>query len=270
MTTVEIRHSPWVELSGIAMPEGMLIAAIGDVHGMHDQAERLLRALERDLAAHGRGLCIWLGDYVDRGLDSLAVIDLVRRPIAARGAERLCLLGNHEALLLDCIEPPASLGEAAAVWMSNGGAATLDSFGLPRRVARDADLPAQLISALGPERLTFLRGLPRFHRVDDLLFVHAGIDPTLPLEDQDADALLWIREPFLRHREAMPGNVLVVHGHTIEEPAIRVGEALWHAAGPRPTRIGIDGGCFATGILTAVEFLDGRARFVHALGAPAF
>lgn len=270
MTTVEIRHSPWIELPGIAMPAGRLVAAIGDVHGMVDQAERLSREIERDLAAQGGGLCIWLGDYVDRGNESLAVIDLVRRPLAAPRAEKLCLLGNHEALLLDCIEPPASLGEAVAVWMMNGGGPTLDSLGLSRRAARDSDLPTQLISALGPERLTFLRGLPRAQRLDDLLFVHAGIDPTVGLEAQDADALIWIRERFLHHREAMPDGVLVVHGHTIEDPAIRVGDALWRGAPQRPTRIGVDGGCFATGILTAVELLDGRARFVHAFGAPAF
>lgn len=270
MTTLEIRHSPWVELPGIAMPEATLIVAIGDVHGMYEQADLLLREVERDLARHSRGFCIWLGDYVDRGFDSLAVIDLVRRPIAARGAEKICLLGNHEALLLDCIEPPGRLGEAVAAWMSNGGAATLDSLGLSRRAARDSDLPTRLIEALGPERLTFLRGLPRFHRLDALLFVHAGIDPLRPLADQDADALLWIRGPFLNHVEAMPEDVVVVHGHSIEDPAIRVGDAPWRSAGPRPTRIGIDGGCFASGILTAVELLDGRARFVHAFGAPAY
>ncbi|WP_119418800.1 metallophosphoesterase [Desertibaculum subflavum] len=270
MTTIEIRHSPWIELPGIAMPEGELVVAIGDVHGMVDQAEMLLRAVERDLAAHGRGTCLWLGDYVDRGNDSLAVLDLVRRPLSLREVETVCLLGNHEALLLDCIEPPGRLGESVAVWVSNGGAATMDSLGLPRRAARDSDLPTQLISALGPDRLTFLRGLPRMHRLGDLFFVHAGIDPALALDQQDPDTLLWIRDRFLSHRETMPEQVLVVHGHTIEDPAIRCGDALWRAAPPRPTRVGLDGGCFATGILTAAEFLDGRARLVHAFGAPAY
>lgn len=270
MTAVEIRHSSWIELPGVAMPAGTLIVAIGDVHGMAPQAERLLHEVEGDLASHGRGLCIWLGDYVDRGPDSLAVIDLVRRPLAAKGIDTVRLLGNHEAMMLACMEPTGSLAEAAAHWAMNGGSATLENLGLPRRAVRDKDLPARLVAALGPERLAFLRTLPRSHRIGDLLFVHAGIDPVRPLEAQDAGTLIWIRDPFLWHRKAMPENVVVVHGHTIEDAAIRVGESPWRSGGPRPTRIGIDSGCFATGILTAVEFLEGRARFVHAIGAPAF
>jgi serine/threonine protein phosphatase 1 len=272
MTAVEIRHSPWVDLPGIAMPAGRLLAGIGDVHGMAPQADALLQSLRQDFAAADGGACVWLGDYIDRGPDAVEAVDIARQPIAVTGVETICLLGNHEAMLLDCIEPArrTTPGEAPAIWLSNGGGATLDSLGLPRRAARDHDLPARLIAALGPERLIFLRGLARSARFGDLLFVHAGIDPAVPLADQDPDALIWIREPFLMHRGAMPENVLVIHGHSIEEPAIRQGGAPWRGGAGRPSRFGVDGGCFASGILTAVECRDGRARFVHAIGEPAY
>ncbi len=271
MSAIEIRHSSWIDLPDVAMPPGQLLAAIGDVHGMAGQAEALAEALRRDFADADGGACVWLGDFVDRGPYSAAVIDIARQSITGPRSETISLLGNHEALLLGCIDahPAAKTGEAVAVWLSNGGGATLDSLGLPRRLARDRDLPAHLNDALGAERLAFLRSLPRSTRFGDLLFAHAGIDPALPLPAQDPDALMWIREPFLAHAEAMPEGVVVVHGHTIEEPAIRRGNAAWRGDG-RPTRIGIDGGCFMSGILTALECRDGQARLVHAIGEPAF
>ena len=43
----------------------------------------------------------------------------------------------------------------------------------------------------------FLRRLPVAVRFGDVLFVHAGVRPGVPLDEQAEDDLLWIREPFL-------------------------------------------------------------------------
>ena len=81
--------------------------------------------------------------------------------------------------------------------------------------------------------------------VGDYLFVHAGIRPGRPLEEQSADDLLWIRQPFLAHDGAHPR--IIVHGHSWmdEEPQLEF------------NRIGIDTGAYSTNTLTALR-LDGR------------
>jgi len=97
---------------------------------------------------------------------------------------------------------------------------------------------------------TRLRGCPVTHRIGDLVFVHAGIDPQRPLAQQDRRALLWIRDPFLDWPGPFPEGVAVIHGHT---PADRLD--LDH-----PHRIDVDTGAFATGCLSAVLIHGDRMR----------
>lgn len=267
MDSPKIYRSNWIELPGVRMPPGRLMAAIGDLHGMIAQARVLASALEGEFADQGGGLCVWLGDYIDRGPDSASCLDLAAAGV--KGAENVCLLGNHEVLMLDCLDHPGgpSLRESAAVWVSNGGGATLESLGLPAKTAKGKDLPERLAAALGPRRAEFLRSLCLSRREGDLLFAHAGVDPTLALDRQPDDALIWIRDPFL-HARQMPEGVVVVHGHSIAEPGARSGGQMWRPGMGRPSRIGVDGGCYRGGTLTAALLQDGRVRFVHAVGEP--
>jgi serine/threonine protein phosphatase 1 len=96
---------------------------------------------------------------------------------------------------------------------------------------------------------TFLEGLPVREIVGDYLFVHAGINPLVPLDQQNPLDLTTIRSPFLEW--GRPLGKVVVHGHTIslEGPEI----LSW--------RIGIDTGAYATGRLTALV-LEGESRRV--------
>lgn len=270
MNPPKVYRSGWIDLPGVQMPPGRLMAAVGDLHGMIGQARALAEALKTDFGAAGGGLCVWLGDYVDRGPDSAGCLDLAAAGLGLPEVQNLCLLGNHEALMLECLDHPGgpSLREAAAVWVSNGGGTTLESLGLPAKAAKNRDLPEKLGAALGPARQKFLRGLALSRREGDLLFVHAGIDPLRTLSQQPEDALIWIRDPFLR-ANLMPEGVVVVHGHTIDEPGVRAGADLWRPGSGRPSRIGVDGGCYRGGTLTAALLQDGRVRFVHAVGQPA-
>ena len=59
-----------------------------------------------------------------------------------------------------------------------------------------------------------------WHIIGDDLFVHAGIVPNMPLELQQPQNLLWIRSPFLNHKDFF--ELYVVHGHSaIPEPEIK-------------------------------------------------
>jgi serine/threonine protein phosphatase 1 len=196
-----------------------------------------------------RRVLIYLGDYVDRGLHSREVVDLLLdRPLP--GFEVIHLKGNHEAALLDFLVD-CRIGPN---WMQFGGGATLLSYrvGLTSAESGATDFVAaqkEFAERLPARHLEFYRHLPVMHREGDYLFVHAGIRPGVPLNEQKADDMLWIRDEFLDFTGDY--GFMVVHGHTITDlPEIR------------DNRIGIDTGAFATGRLTCLVLEGNDRRFL--------
>lgn len=262
---MSIEVSEWVSAPAKA-PRS--IFAIGDVHGMADLLDELHQALADIANKDGldNPLLVHLGDYIDRGPDSLRVLD-----IASAGAgemfEHRHLMGNHEQMLLTGLYGPESLREEAfATWLLNGGIVIVTESGA--EVSPDpAEFSNTILSVLGEERVAFLRGLESHVRCGDYLFVHAGIPPEMPLAEtfgpgwdrlpkgngDEYYSPLWIRYGFLDHDGPLPDNVIAVHGHTIRrKPEIR------------EHRIGIDTGAYRGGCLTAAEFRDDQMRFIHA------
>lgn len=244
-------------------PEGQTLLAVGDVHGCLEAFEEMLAVLavvvER---ARGRGRAcrlVMLGDYVDRGPDSPGVLRRLLTLDRCFGADVpvQLLRGNHDQMLLDHLRVMPHPG-TFELWLMNGGSSVLAQLGIfePDEEADAeilADLSGRLRERLGPDVVELLRATSLTQRIGDYLFVHAGLAPDLPLEDQGPDELLWIREPFLEAR-LWPHPVTVVHGHTPLGPELL------------PHRIGLDSGCFFTGVLTAVEIEDRRLRF-HAVSS---
>lgn len=219
------------------LPDGVRVYAIGDVHGRADLLQSLLTVIDADLerSAPGRAIQVFLGDYVDRGPDSRAVIDiLIER---SRTHETVCLMGNHEVFLLEVLNDPSRLQE----WRHYGGLLTLVSYGITPTMNPGAEEQVELIEALKrvipPEHLAFLQQRPSSFACGDYFFVHAGIKPGVPLERQRDEDMLWIRDEFLESEERFAKYI--VHGHTpVPAPDIR------------PNRINIDTGAYATGNLT--------------------
>jgi serine/threonine protein phosphatase 1 len=222
--------------------------AVGDIHGRAD----LLAAIEKPIVADwrhrggGDALLIFLGDYVDRGPQSAAVIE---RLIEGFALPSVHLRGNHEQMLLDFLDDPG-LGE---MWRRNGGMETLASYGVDigevsvgrgfERAARD------LKSRIPAAHLSFLNGLKPSLTVGGYFFCHAGVRPGVPLEAQTADDLMWIREPFIVSRADF--GKIVVHGHTpVETPELL------------PNRINIDTGAFLTGKLTCLAIDGAETSFI--------
>ena len=230
------------------VPPGTRVYAVGDVHGEAAALSQLIDRIRKDArdALGMRLVLVLLGDYVDRGLDSRRVIDLLLGdPLP--GFETHFLKGNHDAWLLAFLDDPA-LGFA---WLDAGGQATLLSYGAsmppgPRTPARMAWLRDELSRLLPAEHREFLEALSSCHVEGDYVFVHAGVRPGVPIDQQREADLLWIRDEFL----AAPDDhgAVVVHGHTI------VG-----APEVRANRIGIDTGAYATGRLTCL-ILEGASR----------
>ena len=227
-----------------SLPSGQRVYAIGDVHGCLDRLVAMHAMIADDLAERpvAQPLLVHLGDYVDRGADSAGVVTRLADRAGMPDLPTINLMGNHEHMMLAAIagaEP-----EATELWLANGGADSLHSWGVPRSAQ-----PKDWASYVPRRHLLFLRDLAVRHQAGDYLFVHAGVRPGIPLERQSRHDLLWIREPFLSS-EASFGAV-VVHGHTPRpEPSVR------------PNRIGIDTGAVMGGALTCVVLEEDRLGFI--------
>lgn len=202
------------------LPPGIRVYAIGDIHGKADLLKAMLEAIEEDARQHPDQLIfqVFLGDYIDRGLQSKEVIELLIQPPPA-GHQRICLMGNHEETLLKFLRAPETLRD----WGSFGGYATLASYGvdLPPDLSpkKRALLSSQLQLNMPASHLKFIQGLRLFYELGDYLFVHAGIKSNIPLEQQGPDTLLWIRDSFLSHKQCF--GRYIVHGHSaVAEPQI--------------------------------------------------
>ena len=231
-----------------AVPQGLVVYAIGDVHGQADLLAALLDPIIREAAERGHSTAlVCLGDYVDRGPASRQVIEALIASKAAPGLEARFLRGNHDQSLLDFLAEPATGPD----WCEFGGRETLASYGVTPPRVRDA--PEQwekaredLAAALPASHLAFLQKSELSLELGDYFFAHAGARPGVPLSDQSDRDLMWIRQPFLGDDRRF--EKVVVHGHT---PA----EAV-HAD---HRRIGLDTGAYATGVLSAVR-LEGEDR----------
>jgi serine/threonine protein phosphatase 1 len=216
------------------LPPGERIYAIGDIHGCLDRLVALHEAIATDIGTRPveHTTLVHLGDYVDRGTDSAQVIDwLIDRPPVPADAF-VNLMGNHELMMLAAVV--GTDRDAPGHWLANGGADSLLSWGISRAVP-----PAEWAARIPLQHLVFLRDLATSHRIGPYFFVHAGVRPGVPLDQQSRQDMLWIREPFLSSRA--DHGAIIVHGHTPKrEPVVQ------------PNRIAIDTGAVLGGDLTCV------------------
>ena len=142
--------------------------AIGDIHGCSQALDALLRAIEPT----AQDTIVALGDYVDRGPDSRGVVE--RLLALAKECRLAPLMGNHEIMLLDCIDR----GHVDPAWLTYGGKETLQSYG-----GRLEDIPA--------EHLAFFRDLLPYFETESHFFVHANYQYDMPLAEQPPYLLYW-------------------------------------------------------------------------------
>ncbi|MET0250555.1 MAG: metallophosphoesterase family protein [Novosphingobium sp.] len=229
-----------------AVPAGQRVYAVGDIHGRLDLFDRLMAMIDADDRVRGPAdtTVVLLGDLIDRGPDSAGVIAAAR----AWGLTRRVriLAGNHEEMLLKSFERIDTLRH----FLRFGGRETLLSYPISRALYEQLtleELQAHLPEVIPPEDIAFIEAMEDSVAIGDYLFVHAGIRPGVPLDQQRQSDLRWIREPFID--DPRDHGVVVVHGHTIRDEV----EEL-------PNRIGIDTGAFMSGRLTALG-LEGTGRW---------
>lgn len=240
-----------------AIPVGECIYAIGDIHGCFEPMFRLLREIERRAREDHpemKTTIVFLGDLVDRGSQSAEVVEYLLS-YNPENIETIFLMGNHEEIALDVLDGNT---DKLHLWFNHGGRAFARSYQVTALgdIYMDPENLAARIRGRVPERhRAFMSSFVDFFRCGDYLFVHAGIDPRLPLEAQKPAALRWIRGTFLNYNK--PYEFKVVHGHSVVE-----------APEDRINRIAVDTGVYDSGILTAVCLHGTQRTFVqsHANG----
>lgn len=204
----------------------MKTIAISDIHGCYNELKELLNALETNgLYDKNVDKLIFLGDYIDRGSDSRLVIEFIRN-LQKNNNNVIALKGNHEDMLLEYVK---GIGHN---WLCNGCGTTLDSYkGYEEQYVDD---------------IRWMSKLPLYHEDEHFVYVHAGIDVNKPMDKQDKNTLLWVRDPFLNSRKQY--HKTVVFGHT---------PTLYLNNDDKPVytfakNIDIDTGCVYGGALSAL------------------
>lgn len=213
------------------------VFVIGDIHGCLNELTVLLDYLNARVKLSKKDIIIFLGDYIDRGLDSKRVIDLLMQ-VKGHFPRTYFLKGNHEDMFIDFLNLEG--GAKGNIYLDNGGLETLKSYGLEN--LEEVDKIPQLIPQT---HIKFLQSLPLAIRIGDVLCVHAGLNPYREFEHQIEGELLWIRDEFILNPH--PFGLVVIFGHTPQE------DIYWDL----PYKIGIDTGAVFGHLLTCLELQEG-------------
>ena len=175
----------------------MRILAIGDIHGCYDA----LRALEAAVPILPEDMVITLGDYINRGPQSAAVLEwlIARQAIG----QLIAVRGNHEIMMLEARRGGGSLVD----FLSVGGDATLRSYSPTGGVKELGDIPAAHWEFLEHDLLPY-------HETEAHFFVHANAYPDHALADQPDYMLYW---EHLRNPRAHDSGKVMICGHTSQK-----------------------------------------------------
>ena len=142
-----------------------LTYVIPDIHGRYDLlSEGLSKIGARPPAI---GTIVTIGDYVDKGPRSREVVERLMSGLD-KGWNLIALKGNHDAMMVEALRDPPKM----AAWIGKGGDAALASYG-----GNPGDVPQR--------HLAWLDRLPLMHIDNHRVYVHAGVDPAVPLGSAD-------------------------------------------------------------------------------------
>lgn len=213
---------------------------IGDVHGQAAMLSALLAALPRA----DDDVTVFIGDYIDRGPDTAAVVRRVLKEHDKAPDRTVLLWGNHEDMAAEHfgLEAPCDLAYDPNDWFRNGGIQAMESYGHSTPDLFAAPCPDDLVRLFGLLTLFWRSDHPD---LSDYIWVHAGVPPRQSPEETSPEALLWIREEFLDSTD--PSGRVIVHGHT-----------PFREVRARPDKIGVDTGAAYGGLLTALQLPERR------------
>lgn len=213
---------------------------VGDLHGRFDLLAPLIAKIDqhiREIEA-GSPFLVFVGNYLDYGPGSFAVMKRLRELTEEFPDNVICLMGSHERMLLDFLDDPERRGSR---WLKAGGGATLAEAGLkaPEEIGLSYSETAQALAhKMGTGRIDWLKSRPLSWHSGNLWVVHAAADPKYAMADQSARVLLWGHPEF----DVMPrrDDVWIAHGHSPVDVPKEAG-----------SRINVNTNAWQTGHLTA-------------------
>jgi len=258
------------------------IFAVGDLHGRPDLLSALIEEAAREPRRAARRALVFLGDLIDRGPDSLGAIDLAIGAGARIGAEEsVALFGNHETMMRLAVDPATGRQDAIDAlenWLANGGARVIaEIVDLDAAPTTPEGLIAAIRAGLPPRVAAWLEASRASWRSHEILFVHAGVNPRIDLDDflaapwntplrrLDGDRhWAWVRWPFIDHEPGPEGwsGLFVVHGHTPNDARANPS----HADQIRAFRLNLDAGSGLTGLAKMAIIRGAEAEVVTARG----
>ena len=233
--------------------EGGTVYAVGDIHGELDLLKGLVGKISADVQrpqTDAPKTLVFMGDYVDRGVDSRGVLEYLA-DLKVPNCQIIFLRGNHEQQMVDFIDRPFEKRR----WLEWGGVETLASFDIaPVFPTADEDDYIRTAESFGKafgdlrkfieERTVF------FWQLGNIIFSHGGMDPALPVDEQKPKTMLWGNESFMRF--GGPEGFWHVHGHVIHDKP-----------GIYGNRIAVDTGAYKTGVLTVARITDDGCAFLQ-------
>lgn len=174
---------------------------VGDLHGCLEELTYLLESLPLKPSDQ----VVFLGDYIDRGPDPKGLISYLIEWQKKGQQEFVFLKGNHEDMFLSYLRLPAKYRE---IFLFNGGDTTLASYGIAPTITSAEEARCRIPAS----HIDFLERLRTYCLIEPFLCVHAGIQPSKPLDEQTEKDFLWIRDEFIFNSHPLPYTVLF--GHT--------------------------------------------------------
>lgn len=180
-------------------PSNSCLYVIPDIHGMPDELQLIFNRILplRNTGGH-KDKIIFLGDYIDRRIQSHMVIDLIIEAKEKYKDQIITLLGNHEIMMLDILSKDQTIDDYN-LWMQNGGEETV--IGYLQRNESDIQNPYLIkrhdINRLIPkDHIEFFKSLIPYYETEEYIFVHGGCDPLMDLKKQDYRVLAWDRSVY--------------------------------------------------------------------------
>ncbi len=213
---------------------------IGDVHGCIKTLKELVRRIciiDEDPELY------FVGDLIDRGPDSKAVIDYLIE-LDKCGVKSKSVRGNHEEMLVNAFLHSQRITDTD--WCLNGASNTIQSFNV------NADLN-KLVKDLIPEKyFQYCADLPYFIDLPEYIIVHAGLNFRISNPMSDFKAMIWSREE--QYDQSIVNGKRIIHGHS----PIALEKLKQKMESVIPDIINIDTGCVfiqhkGLGYLTAIN-----------------